>query len=80
MIEEIVIPQVGETIEEEVVILKWVKEVGDPVNKGEILMDIETGKGAIELESPYTGTIIEIFAKEDQLVTPLTVVARIECT
>ena len=48
MIEEIVIPQVGETIEEEVVILKWVKEVGDPVNKGEILMDIETGKGAIE--------------------------------
>ena len=80
MIEEIVIPQVGETIEEEVVILKWVKEVGDPVNKGEILMDIETGKGAIELESPYTGTIIEIFAKEGQLVTPLTVVARIECT
>jgi pyruvate/2-oxoglutarate dehydrogenase complex dihydrolipoamide acyltransferase (E2) component len=79
MIRDIIIPQVGETVEEEVVILKWRKKPGDRVKKGEILMDIETGKGALDLESPYDGTIVEIFLDEGQVATPLTVAAHIEC-
>ena len=79
MIRDIIIPQVGETAEEEVVILKWRKKAGDQVKKGEILMEIETGKGALELEAPYDGTIVEICIEEGQTITPLTVAAHIEC-
>jgi pyruvate/2-oxoglutarate dehydrogenase complex dihydrolipoamide acyltransferase (E2) component len=78
-IKEIVIPQAGETMEEEVIIVKWKKSVGDHVLKGENLLDIETGKGVLELESPFEGVIKDIIIQEGQQIKPLTVVAHIEC-
>jgi 2-oxoglutarate dehydrogenase E2 component (dihydrolipoamide succinyltransferase) len=75
---DIIIPQIGEALEEEVILLQWKKNIGDTVSKEEILLEVETGKGTIELESPYDGVLSEIIIKEGQQVTPLTVVGRIE--
>jgi pyruvate/2-oxoglutarate dehydrogenase complex dihydrolipoamide acyltransferase (E2) component len=77
-VKEIIIPQIGEALEEEVIILQWKKNIGDTVSKEEILLEVESGKGTLELESPYDGVLIEIIIKEGQQVTPLTVVGRIE--
>ena len=38
----------------------WRKSAGDHVTAGEIVADIETEKVVVELESPATGTLIEI--------------------
>jgi pyruvate/2-oxoglutarate dehydrogenase complex dihydrolipoamide acyltransferase (E2) component len=77
-VKEIIIPQIGEALEEEVIILQWKKKIGDTVSKEEILLEVESGKGMLELESPYDGVLVEIIIKEGQSVTPLTVVGRIE--
>ena len=77
MVRDIIIPQVGETAEEEVIIVNWRKKTGDYIEEGEIFLDIETGKGTIELESAYEGTLLEVVAGEGETVYPLTVVGRI---
>lgn len=77
MVRDIIIPQVGETAEEEVIIVNWRKKTGDYIEKGEIFLDIETGKGTMELESAYEGTLLEVVAGEGETVYPLTVVGRI---
>ena len=72
------IPQVGETADEEVKIIKWNKRVGDHVDKGDLILDIETGKGTMEIESIYEGILIEIIAGEGEIVHPLAKVGRIK--
>ena len=42
------------------VVQAWRKDVGDPVEKGEIVADIESEKAMVELESPAAGTLVEI--------------------
>ena len=74
---DIVIPQVGESADEEVIIVKWKKKVGDHVEKGELLLEIETGKGAMELESVYEGVLVEIIADVESTVHALSPVGRI---
>ena len=37
---------------EEGTIVKWLKNVGDKVEKGEMFMEIETDKTSMEIESP----------------------------
>ena len=80
MVEDVMIPQVGEDADEEVIIIKCKKRVGDHVAKGEMLLDIETGKGSMELESVYEGVLIEINAGEGETVHPLDKVGRIQIT
>jgi pyruvate/2-oxoglutarate dehydrogenase complex dihydrolipoamide acyltransferase (E2) component len=77
IVEDIVIPQVGESSDEEVIIVKWKKGVGDHVVKGDLLLEIETGKGSMELESAYEGDLIEIIADEGETVHALSPVGRI---
>ena len=80
MVEDIMVPQVGETADEEVIIVKWKKRVGDHVEKGELILDIERGKGGMELESVYEGILIEIIAGEGETVHPLAKAGRIQIT
>lgn len=61
---EIVIPNLGLTITE-VTITKWHKKTGDVVKKGESLLDFESEKSVIELESPSDGRLGKIVAVED---------------
>jgi pyruvate dehydrogenase E2 component (dihydrolipoamide acetyltransferase) len=45
-------------------IVRWLKRVGDPVNKGDILAEIETDKATVEVESEVTGVVRQILVPE----------------
>ena len=47
-------------------ILRWLKAAGDPVSKGEALMEIETDKVTVEVEAPAAGTLAAIRAGEGE--------------
>lgn len=49
---------------EECTILRWLKKVGDPVAKGDILFEIETDKSNMEVESFFDGTLLKIIVPE----------------
>ncbi|MBC8101227.1 MAG: E3 binding domain-containing protein, partial [Cytophagales bacterium] len=60
-------PALGQTVEE-VRILQWYKNEGDPVVKGERLAEIETDKVNIDWESPDEGVVRRILAPVDSFV------------
>jgi pyruvate/2-oxoglutarate dehydrogenase complex dihydrolipoamide acyltransferase (E2) component len=41
----------------------WLKKVGDTVERGEVLAEIETEKSTVEMESAGAGTLVEIVAE-----------------
>lgn len=40
----------------------WVKRIGDHVDRGEVIAEIETEKSTVEMESTASGTLVEIVA------------------
>ena len=74
---EIVMPKMGESITEGTII-KWHKQKGDHVNKEDIIYEISTDKVDTEIPCPETGTLTEIYIKENETVEVGTVVAIIE--
>ena len=73
---EVVLPALGLTVEKGT-ILKWMKEEGDDVNKGESLYEVEADKVTTEVESPSSGILRKILVPEGVEVPILTVVAVI---
>ncbi|GAA3752885.1 2-oxo acid dehydrogenase subunit E2 [Terriglobus aquaticus] len=73
---EVPMPQMGESITEGT-ITKWLKKVGDTVQRDEPLFEISTDKVDAEIPSPAAGTLTEIRAQEGQTVQINTVVAVI---
>ena len=63
MAEVIKMPRLSDTMEEGVV-ATWLKKVGDKVEEGEILAEIETDKATMEFESFYEGTLLHIEIEE----------------
>ena len=63
MAEVINMPRLSDTMEEGVV-ATWLKKVGDKVQEGEILAEIETDKATMEFESFYDGTLLHIAIEE----------------
>jgi len=63
MAKEFKLPDLGEGIHEGEVLAVRVS-VGQVVKEGDIILEVETDKAAVEIPSPYTGTVLEI------LVTP----------
>jgi pyruvate dehydrogenase E2 component (dihydrolipoamide acetyltransferase) len=59
MAEVVTMPRLSDTMEEGTV-AKWLKKVGDKVEEGEILAEIETDKATMEFESFYNGTLLHI--------------------
>ncbi|MGB9677452.1 MAG: biotin/lipoyl-containing protein, partial [Candidatus Ratteibacteria bacterium] len=53
MIKEIIMPKLGETMEEGYLV-SWRKNEGDKVEKGEILFEVMSDKTNFEVESPYS--------------------------
>jgi pyruvate dehydrogenase E2 component (dihydrolipoamide acetyltransferase) len=56
-------PKMGDTMEEGK-ILRWIKQEGDPVKKGEPLAEVETDKVNIEIEAFASGTLRKILVSE----------------
>ena len=63
MAEIINMPRLSDTMEEGTV-AKWYKKVGDEVNEGDILAEIETDKATMEFEAFYSGTLLHIGINE----------------
>ena len=63
MAEVINMPRLSDTMEEGTV-AKWLKQVGDKVEEGDILAEIETDKATMEFESFNEGTLLYIGIKE----------------
>ena len=74
---EVVMPQMGESIAEGT-ITKWLKQVGDRVERDEPLFEISTDKVDAEIPSPAAGTLTEIKFKEGETVEINTVVAVLD--
>ena len=56
-------PRLSDTMEEGVV-AKWLKKVGDSIEEGDILAEIETDKATMEFESFHEGTLLHIGVDE----------------
>ncbi len=76
MAQDVLMPQMGESIAEGTV-SKWLKKVGDTVERDEPLLEISTDKVDAEIPSPAAGVLTEILAKEGDTVPVNAVVARI---
>lgn len=73
---DVIMPQMGESIAEGTVI-RWMKKVGDAVERDEPLFEISTDKVDAEIPSPAAGTLSEVLVAEGQTVPVNAVVARL---
>ena len=72
----VVMPQMGESIAEGTIV-RWIKKVGDSVDRDEPLFEISTDKVDAEIPSPAAGTLLDIAVKEGETVPVNSVVATI---
>ena len=73
----IVMPQMGESIAEGTIV-RWIKKVGDQVDRDEPLFEITTDKVDAEIPSPAAGILTEIMAKEGDTVSVNSIVGTIQ--
>ena len=59
MASKVIMPQAGQDLETGLV-KQWLKSVGDPVTKGEPIVQIETEKVNLDVEAPATGVLLRI--------------------
>jgi len=76
MASEVLMPQMGESIAEGTIV-RWIKKVGDAVDRDEPLFEISTDKVDAEIPAPSAGVVLEIRVKEGETVPVNSVVALI---
>jgi len=76
MATDVIMPQMGESIAEGTIV-KWLKSVGDSVQRDEPLFEISTDKVDAEIPSPAEGVLLEVLVSEGETVEINTVVGRI---
>jgi len=74
---DVVMPQMGESVAEGTIV-RWMKKVGDTVDRDEPLFEISTDKVDAEIPSPSAGVVAEIRAQEGETVPVNSVVAVIK--
>ena len=67
MAQPILMPKLGQTVEESTIV-RWHKKEGDKIAKGDIIFEIETDKAVLECESFVEGTLLKIVVPEGQPV------------
>src|SRR6266699_1522294 len=72
----VVMPQMGESIAEGTIV-RWIKKVGDSIDRDEPLFEISTDKVDAEIPSPAAGVLTEIRVKEGETVPVNSIVAVI---
>lgn len=70
-------PMLGEVMEEGRIVA-WLKEEGDSVERGESLLEVETDKAVMEVESTATGVLKKILVAEGETVPVNGLLALIE--
>ena len=73
---EVTMPQMGESIAEGTIV-RWIKKIGDTVDRDEPLFEISTDKVDAEIPSPAAGVLTEIKVQEGETVPVNSVVALI---
>ncbi len=73
---DVTMPQMGESIAEGTIV-RWIKKVGDSIDKDEPLFEISTDKVDAEIPAPGAGVLLEILTAEGETVPINSVVARI---
>jgi pyruvate dehydrogenase E2 component (dihydrolipoamide acetyltransferase) len=76
MATDIVMPNLGFDTQEGRLV-EWLKEVGDTVQKGEVIAVVESDKANVELESVAAGVLLEQLAAPDEIVKIGAVIARV---
>jgi pyruvate dehydrogenase E2 component (dihydrolipoamide acetyltransferase) len=61
---KVIMPQAGQDLETGMV-RQWLKAEGDPVAKGEPIVQIETEKVSLEVEAPAAGVLLKIVVPDD---------------
>ena len=74
---ELIMPKLGLTMEEGSVV-RWLKNEGDRVEKGEPILVVETEKVEYEVEAPATGVLKQIIGQVEQVYPVGEVLAVIE--
>src|SRR5579862_752968 len=76
MATEIRMPALGQT-SDELMIVRWLKNEGDTVKLSEPLLEIETDKATLEIESAAGGTLLRILYREGERLEVGTVIAYV---
>ena len=74
---DVIMPQMGESIQEGTVV-RWMKKVGEKVKRDEPILEISTDKVDAEIPSPAAGVLAEIKIPEGKTVEIKTVLGSIE--
>jgi len=74
---EVKVPQLSESVSE-ASLLTWQKKVGEAVEEGENLIDIETDKVVLELPAIKSGVLVKIIKADGEKVTSNEVIAQID--
>ncbi len=77
MAAKVIMPQMGESVAEGTIV-RWIKKVGERVERDEPLLEISTDKVDAEIPSPAGGTLSRILVKENETVEVNTVLAEID--
>src|SRR5688500_972159 len=72
----VVMPQMGESIAEGTIV-RWIKKVGDTVDRDEPLFEISTDKVDAEIPAPAAGVLLQITVQEGETVAVESVVGMI---
>jgi len=65
MAEALTMPKFGQTMEEGTIV-SWKKKEGDSISKGDVVMEVETDKAVMDVESDLQGTLLKIVAPAGQ--------------
>ena len=71
---EIKLPQFGMGMQD-AVLLKWLKNIGEPVVEGDPIAEVEAAKSIVEITAPTSGVISEIMAHESDTILVQAVMA-----
>ena len=74
---EIVVPELAESITEGTV-AEWLVQKGEKVEKGDAILELETDKVNVEVNSDFTGVLAEVLVEEGDDVEVGDVIAKID--
>jgi len=74
---EVTMPNLGYDMEEGTV-QSWLKSVGDRVERGEAIAEVETDKTTVEMEAMASGTLVEIVCEAGSTAAVGEVIAYLE--